>query len=253
MVSFLILGFLIGISHALEADHLAAVGALAGSGKSSSKKLAFLGASWGLGHTTTLLVLSSAVLVFGFVLSDSVAAGLEFGVGVMLVLIGVHVFWKIRQSSIHFHIHQHGDGNKHFHAHSHNHNHGHKASAKNVDTKHNHKKEPHHHKHGFSFRAYLVGLIHGAAGSAGIIALTAAATRDVSTALSYVLVFGFGSICGMALLTYAVSWPLRLNENIAGRFFKITQGAIATIAIFIGANVMIENGPVIWGSLRSIL
>lgn len=245
MVSFLILGFLIGISHALEADHLAAIGTLAGSGRSSSKKLAFLGASWGLGHTTTLLALSSAVLVFGFVLNDRVAAGMEFAVGAMLVMIGMHVFWRIRQSRIHFHIHEHGDGNKHFHAHSH---------AKNVKSaKQTHKKDPHHHKHGFSLRAYLIGLMHGAAGSAGLIALTAAATRDASTALIYVLVFGFGSICGMAFLTYAVSWPLRLSENIAGRFFKITQGAIATIAIFIGTNVMIENGPVIWGSLRSVL
>lgn len=249
MVSFLILGFLIGISHALEADHLAAVGALAGSGRSSSKKLAFLGASWGLGHTTTLLALSSAVLVFGFVLSDSVAAGMEFAVGVMLVLIGMHVFWKIRQSRIHFHIHEHGDGNKHFHAHSHSKTH----TSKELDAKQTHKKEPHFHKHGFSLRAYLIGLMHGAAGSAGLIALTAVATRDVATAFSYVLVFGFGSICGMALLTYAVSWPLRLSENMAGRFFKITQGAIATITIVIGTNVMIENGPVIWGSLRSIL
>lgn len=249
MVSFLVLGFLIGISHALEADHLAAVGALAGTGRSSSKKLAFLGASWGLGHTTTLLALSSAVLVFGFVLSDSVAAGMEFAVGIMLVLIGLHVFWKIRQSHIHFHIHEHGDGNKHFHAHSH----ADKALSNNTDEKKTHKKDTHHHKHGFSLRAYMIGLMHGAAGSAGLIALTAAATRDATTALSYVLVFGFGSICGMALLTYAVSWPLRLSENMASRFFKITQGAIATIAIFIGTNVMIENGPVIWGSLRSIL
>ena len=237
MVSFLILGFLIGMIHALEADHLAAVGALATSGRSSPKKLAFLGASWGLGHTTTLFLLSSLVLVFGYVLSARIAAGMEFAIGVMLVILGFHVFWKIRQSRIHFHIHEHGDGNKHIHAHSH-------ASAKLA-----HKKDPHHHRHGFSLRAYMVGLAHGAAGSAGLIALTAAATRDVTTALSYVLVFGLGSICGMALLTYAVSWPMRLSEATAGRFFKLIQGAIAAFAIFIGTNVMLENGPLVWAGM----
>jgi len=237
MVSFLILGFLIGISHALEADHLAAVGALASSGNSSPKKLVFLGASWGMGHTTTLFLLSAIVLVFGYVLSARLAAGMEFIVGVMLILLGIHVFWKIRQSRVHFHIHEHGDGNRHIHAHSH-------AGAKIT-----HKKDPHQHKHGFSLRAYLVGLAHGAAGSAGLIALTAAATRDVTTALFYVLVFGIGSIFGMALLTYAVSWPLRLSEKTTGRFFNMTQGAVASFAIYIGVNVMIENGPLLWSGL----
>jgi len=235
MVSFLILGFLIGMSHALEADHLAAVGALATSKHSSSRKLVFLGASWGMGHTTTLLLLSSLVLFFGYVLSARLAAGMEFIVGTMLVLLGVHVIWKMRRAKLHFHIHQHGDGNQHLHAHSH--------AGASVE----HLKDPHKHKHGFSLRAYLVGLAHGAAGSAGLIALTAAATRDVATGLTYVLVFGIGSIFGMALLTYAVSWPMRLSEQTAGRFFTIVQGAIATFAIYIGTSVMIENGPLMWG------
>jgi len=235
MISFIILGFLIGMSHALEADHLAAVGALATSRHSSSRKLVFLGASWGMGHTTTLLLLSALVLLFGYVVSSRLAAGMEFGVGVMLVLLGGHVIWKMRRAKVHFHIHQHDDGNKHLHAHSH--------AGASVD----HLKDPHQHKHGFSLRAYLVGLAHGAAGSAGLIALTAAATRDVTTALSYVLVFGIGSTFGMALLTYAVSWPMRLSEKAAGRFFKIVQGTIAVFAIYIGTDVMIENGPLLWG------
>ena len=235
MVSFLILGFLIGMSHALEADHLAAVGALATSGRSTPRKLVFLGASWGMGHTTTLFILSSLVLVFGYVLSDRLAAGMEFAVGAMLILLGIHVIWKMRRSKIHFHVHQHGDGKQHLHAHSH------------AETSLEHQKDPHKHKHGFSLRAYLVGLAHGAAGSAGLIALTAAATQNVATALAYVLVFGVGSIIGMALLTYAISWPMRFSEKTAGRLFTIVQGAVASLAIFIGISVMIETGPLTWG------
>lgn len=237
MIGFIVLGFLIGMSHALEADHLAAVGALANSKISSPRKMMFLGFSWGMGHTTTLFLLSALVLVFGYVVSAQVAAGLEFAVGVMLVLMGLRVFWKLRQSRVHFHIHQHDDGQRHMHAHSH-------AGAQVK-----HKSDPHKHSHGFSLRAYLVGLAHGAAGSAGLIALSAAATRDVTTALSYVLVFGIGSMFGMALLTYAVSWPLRFSEGLAGRFFQVVQGAIASFAILVGVHVMIDNGPLMFGAL----
>jgi len=234
MFSFLALGFLIGMGHALEADHLAAVGALATSGRSTPKKMAFLGASWGMGHTTTLFVLSAIVLLFGYVLDRHMAAGLEFFVGVMLVLLGINVFWKMHKAKVHFHIHQHDDGHKHIHAHSHK------------GAKVQHTNDPHHHKHGFSLRAYLVGLAHGAAGTAGLVALTAAATHDVWTALGYILVFGVGSLFGMALLTYAVSWPLRLSEKTTGGVFKVVQGAVACMAIYIGSSVMIENGPIFW-------
>ncbi len=234
MVSFLILGFLVGMSHALEADHLAAVGTLAASGHSSPRKLVFLGASWGIGHTTTLILLSSLVLVFGFVLSERLAASLEFVVGAMLVLLGIHVIWKMRRSRIHFHIHNHGMGGQHLHAHSHA-----QATVEHFD-------DPHIHHHGFSLRAYFIGLAHGAAGSAGLIALSVAATQNIVTALTYVLVFGIGSIFGMALLTCAVSLPMRFSEKNAGWFFAIVQGAIASIAIYIGTNVMIENGSLMW-------
>ncbi|HFE38643.1 MAG TPA: high frequency lysogenization protein HflD, partial [Gammaproteobacteria bacterium] len=118
MISFLLLGFFIGMSHALEADHLAAVGALATSGKTTPKRLAFLGMSWGAGHTTTLLLLCSIVMVFGYVLSERVEAGMEFIVGIMLILLGIHVLWKMYKGRIHFHVHEH-DGNQHLHAHSH--------------------------------------------------------------------------------------------------------------------------------------
>jgi len=237
MISFLLLGFLIGLSHAMEADHLAAVGALSVSGKSSPKRLAFLGASWGMGHTATLFLLSSIVIGFGVVLSDSMAAGLEFMVGILLIGLGVNVFWKLYKSKTHFHIHQHEDGQKHIHAHSH------------ADSQVKHERDSHDHEHGFSLRAFMVGLVHGAAGSAALIALTAAATQNVATALAYVLVFGLGSVLGMALLTYAVSWPVGLSEKRATGVFKIIQGSVACVAIYIGIGVIMETAPVVWSGV----
>lgn len=238
MESFLILGLFIGMAHALEADHLAAVGTLASDGKASPKRLAALGASWGLGHSTTLLLLSLPVILFGVVLSERLAAGLEFAVGIMLIGMGANVLWKMHKKRVHFHLHDHGDGQKHFHAHSH-------AGAKTP-----HSTDPHSHKHlRFSPRAYLIGLVHGAAGSAGLVALAAAATRDAATAVSYILLFGLGSVIGMAVLTYSASWPLKLAEKSAVRMLKTVQVAVAGLAIFIGLRVMSETAPILMGAL----
>jgi sulfite exporter TauE/SafE len=135
-------------------------------------------------------------------------------------------------------LHDHGDGQRHFHAHSH--------SGATLP----HKQDPHIHAHPrFSWRAYLVGLAHGAAGSAGLVALAAAATQDAATSMAYILLFGVGSIMGMAALTYSASWPLRLAEKTAARLLKSVQIGAALVAIFIGAQVMVENGSVLFGGL----
>lgn len=240
MVSFLILGMVIGMAHALEADHLAAVGTLAVTGRASPKRLAFLGVSWGMGHTTTLLLLSVPVVLFGVVLSARLAAGMELFVGLMLAALGAQVLWKIRSNPVHFHVHDHSDGQKHLHSHSH--------GLAGVGAPHN--KQAHDHAHvRFSPRAYLIGLSHGAAGSAGLVALAAAATKDVSTAIAYVLVFGIGSIVGMAVLTCSVSWPLRMAENSAARLLKMVQIAVASMAIFIGSGLVLKTATILWGAV----
>jgi hypothetical protein len=232
MESFLVLGFLVGMSHALEADHLAAVGSLA-SGRSSPRRLAFMGAAWGLGHTITLFLLCSAVILFGFVLTDRAAAALEFGVGVMLVVLGANVLYRMIHSKIHFHVHDHGDERPHIHAHSH-------ANAIAP-----HDQDPHVHKHprGLPIRALMVGLVHGAAGSAALIALALATTREPWLALAYVAVFGLGSICGMAMLTFVVAWPMKFAERSARWLHRGLYSAVGLAAIFIGGGLIVETAP----------
>lgn len=234
-MEFLLLGFLVGMAHAFEADHMAAIGTLASSGKATPKRLAFLGASWGMGHTTTLFVISLPVILFGVILTARFAAGLEFAIGIMLVGLGAQVFYKLWKARVHLHLHEHG-GKRHFHAHSH------------AGDAMPHSENPHHHRHrAFSFRAYAVGLAHGAAGSAGLVAL-AAATQNAATALVYIMVFGVGSILGMAALTYAASWPLRLAEKTASKLLKTVQMATGVAAVAVGVMVMVEAAPVIWGA-----
>lgn len=236
MGGFLVLGFFLGMSHALEADHLAAVGALASKGRASGRRLALLGASWGLGHTTTLMVLALPVVLFGAVLSARLFAGLEVAVGLMLVGLGLSVLWRLRRQRVHFHAHDHGQG-PHLHAHSH--------AGASVE----HDRDDHAHDHfRFSPRAFAVGLMHGAAGSAGLVALAAAATGSALVAMGYVALFGLGSLLGMALLTWAAAWPLRLAEQRAARLLTLAQCAVAVIAIVIGLTHMSEFAPALLGT-----
>lgn len=237
MGGFLALGFLIGMQHALEADHLAAVGAMAANQRSSKKGLALRGAVWGLGHTITLFAICSAVILLGMSLSEKTAAGLEFAVGVMLVLLGIDVIRRMRKKHVHFHVHTHDDNKPHLHAHSH----------EGATTPHT--SDPHEHRHpvGFPVRALLVGLVHGAAGSAGLIALAVATTQDPWIAVGYVAVFGLGSILGMAVLSYVAAWPLGAVERHAKLFHRALSVGAAALAITLGISVMMETGALAFG------
>ena len=237
MTGILTLGFLIGMLHALEADHLVAVGALSATGPMSRKRLAYRGAVWGLGHTLTLFVVSSAVLLLGFTLTDRLAATLEFGVGMMLVLLGLDVIRRLVKNKVHFHAHRHHDGRPHLHAHSH------------ADSNRPHRDDPHHHAHPerFPVRVLLVGLVHGAAGSAGLLALVIAATRDPWIALGYVLLFGLGSILGMALLSLVVAWPLGAAEKHAKWLHRHLSVGAAGLALYLGVSVMLATASAAFG------
>lgn len=237
MEGFLVLGFLIGMQHALEADHLAAVGAMAVSGSTSKKRMALRGAAWGLGHTITLFAICTAVILMGLTLTDQIAASLEFAVGVMLVLLGLDVVRRMRKQRIHFHAHQHDDGRTHIHAHSH-------AGAEAP-----HKSDPHRHAHatGFPLRALLIGLVHGAAGSAGLLALAVAATQQPWVAVGYVAVFGLGSILGMAALSFVAAWPLGAAERHAKWIHSGLSFGAAALAVFLGIDVMAETAGTAWG------
>lgn len=230
MESFLLLGFLVGMGHALEADHLAAVGAMAADG-GGRRRLALRGAVWGLGHTITLFAICSAVILFSVVLSPQRAAALEFAVGVMLVLLAADLLIKMWRKKVHFHAHDHGKGSRHIHAHSHS-----KAVV-------SHRSDLHGHAHAarFPVRALLVGLMHGAAGSAGMIALALATTQQPLLALGYVLIFGLGSLAGMAALSVMAAWPLGLMERAAGWVHSAAKLAIAGLAGGIGLSIMVET------------
>ena len=239
MEGFLVLGFLIGMQHALEADHLAAVGSMVMTDSKASRKALFLrGATWGLGHTITLFAICATAILLGLTLSESVESSLQFIVGIMLVFLGLDVLRRMKKQKIHFHAHSHGDADKaHLHAHSH------------AQDKVPHAESAHTHTHakGLQMRALLVGLVHGGAGSGALMVLAAAATQDTLTALGYVAVFGIGSILGMAALTYVATWPLGVAAKGARWLHRGLTVGVAALTILLGVGVMLETGPMAAG------
>lgn len=200
MLSILTLGFLIGMRHALEADHVAAVASLA-SGRKNIRQTVFHGAVWGLGHTIALMVFGSVVIVMNSTVPETIAHWLEFTVGIMLVLLGADVIRRMIRDRVHFHFHKHkANDHSHLHAHSHRGEGEHAASA-----------HEHTHNKGLTARVLAVGIMHGMAGSAALVLLVAGTITSTTTAILYIILFGFGSIVGMAALSAVIAVPLRYS------------------------------------------
>ena len=233
LLTLLLFGCLIGMQHALEADHLAAVAALSEK-RSSRRALIIRGGVWGLGHTITLLTICGVLLLLGESISARAEAFLELAVGAMIVLLGVNLLHKIWRKRPHFHIHNHSDGASHMHVHTHA-----GENAVHVENAHAHR----HDNLGLG-RALVVGMMHGAAGSAGLLILAAAAD-SLPQAGAYVVAFGTGSIIGMATLSFVVSFPLRWMERCANWVNTAAFASVGCAAIIIGGNLIGHS----WGVL----
>lgn len=230
MLSLLFIGFLIGMRHALEADHVAAVASLATS-TNSLKSAIKHGAVWGMGHTITLFLFGSIVIMTDSVMPEKIALGLEFAVGIMLLFLGIDVIRKVIRDKIHFHTHQHGNNKQHFHAHKH----------KN-ETTHNPNKHQHNHSSLFPRKALFIGLMHGMAGSAALILLTLQTVSSPFTGLIYILLFGIGSITGMAALSVVIAIPLRHSAKGLTWLNNGLQGVIGIATLVLGSMLIYETG-----------
>jgi len=224
--TLLFFGCIVGMQHALEADHLAAVAALS-TGRTSRHAMVLRGSVWGLGHTVTLLAICGVLLFLGESIPPHTEAMLEFSVGAMIVVLGANVLYKLRRRQAHFHFHQHEQGLHHLHVHAH------------ADDATAHADSAHEHEHqdlGLG-RSLVVGMMHGAAGSAALLVLAAAADSFAQGAV-YVLSFGAGSIIGMATLSFVASYPLRMMDRYAGGLNKLAFACIGCAAIVIGVGLM---------------
>ena len=235
MGSILLLGLLIGMQHALEADHVAAVASMAARA-GSARRIVRHGAVWGLGHSLTLLVVVGAVLLLNVAVPENLARLLELAVGIMLLGLGLGVMRRLLVERVHFHLHRHGDGVAHIHAHSH-------AGDR---TAHESSRHDHDHPAGLPLRTLLVGVMHGMAGSAALLVLALASVQSTWAALLYIAVFGVGSILGMAALSAAIAVPLTCSARLLTRLHHVLQAAIGGVTVLVGAMIVYRTAVAAW-------
>jgi cytochrome c biogenesis protein CcdA len=228
MFGILGLGFLLGMQHALEADHIAAVSSIAAR-RSRIGDIVKHGLTWGLGHTLTLFVFAGAAILLGRAIPDTIARPIEAAVGIMLIGLGAHVLWRLWRDRVHFHRHGHADGTVHFHAHSH--------AGDTVP----HVRSVHTHEHGFRWRSLLVGLMHGMAGSAALLVLAVTQASSPAAGLGYVALFGIGSMTGMGVLSALIAVPLAVSARFLTVANRALQGVVGVVTIAIGLVTLVEN------------
>lgn len=228
MLGILGLGLLLGMQHALEADHIAAVSSIAAR-RSRVSDIVKHGLTWGLGHTVTLFVFAGAAILVGHAIPETVARPIEGAVGIMLIGLGAHVLWRLWRDRVHFHRHGHADGTVHFHAHSH---------AGDTEP---HARAAHVHEHGFRWRTLLVGLMHGMAGSAALLVLAATQAPSAAAGLGYIVLFGVGSMIGMGLLSAVIAVPLTVSARFLTAANHVLQGAVGAVTIAVGLVTLAEK------------
>ena len=258
LLSIIALGFFLGMRHATDPDHVIAVTTIV-SRQRSIRHAALIGILWGLGHTITIFLVGSAIILFGVVIPPKLGLTMELSVGLMLILLGVLNLTGFTRWITETFTPQSPDapGHPHLHSHAHTHQQG--------DFVHAH---PHHHepeKHGHAedatpvgwmdrifgqlglyqaVRPLAVGLVHGLAGSAAVALLVLTTIRDPRWAIAYLLVFGLGTIAGMMLITAAIALPFKYSQS---RFARLNRGlAVASgiISIAFGIFIVYQMGYV---------
>jgi ABC-type nickel/cobalt efflux system permease component RcnA len=227
LLSILSLGFVLGIKHAIEPDHVIAVSTIA----SQSKKLlrsSLAGVFWGIGHTATLFIIGIVLILMKGEIPEKWAMSLEFLVGIMLVYLGITTILSFK--NIHLHKHeQNGELHKHLHSHEHNSTHQHL---------HQHKKISY-------LKSMLIGLVHGLAGSGAMIVLTMSSVNSPWEAAVYILIFGAGTVIGMLFFTTLIGIPFVFSAKKFSLNRTLTQvtGVISTVfGIYYMYNLGITEG-----------
>jgi len=225
LLTTLVLGFALGMKHALDADHVVAVSTIISQYR-NPLKATLVGIFWGIGHTTTLLLVGIAVIGFKLVIPDQLALSMEFLVGVILFALGIQILWMYLPKKKHLHVHDHGDK-----MHAHEHFHLRKGGGEDVQ---HHPLRQH--------KSLLLGMMHGLAGSAALMLLVLSTIQSPIEGAIYILVFGVGSILGMMVISTLIGLPFALSS---GRFASLNHtirfiaGLLSTA---LGIFVMIDIG-----------
>jgi high-affinity nickel permease len=224
VLTILALGFVLGMKHALDADHVVAVSTIVSKNKSVLGAL-IVGAFWGIGHTITLFGVGIVILILQITIPDRIALLLEMAVGVMLVFLGGMVAAGLIKERMDYHLHQH-DGKSHLHLHTHT------------------AVEPHLHQHAIrrGYRSLAVGMVHGLAGSAALMLLVVSSIHSVLEGLVYIVVFGLGSVVGMMIISTMISLPFVYTALHFARFNRTITTFASLASIALGTAIIYEIG-----------
>ncbi|MFL2763637.1 MAG: hypothetical protein ACJ0A6_01320 [Dehalococcoidia bacterium] len=252
IISAISIGLIIGLKHSTDGDHVVAVSTLARDYKSVFKGL-WVGLSWGLGHSTPLIILGLIILSLKQAAMDlykSVATYFEFGVAIMLILLGLQVFWKIYKGEFHIHSHEHDDeAHKHMHG-SHSH------TSEKIKSEVNPHEET---KHGFlpelipffRFKSYLIGLVHGLAGSAAVLLAILPTSDSFFTGVIFLLCFSIGTMVSMALMTLVLALPFAFSyksEKLGNSIIFIAGFLSVLLGCALGMDIVLDTNftGVLW-------
>jgi high-affinity nickel-transport protein len=243
--SFLSLGFFLGMRHATDSDHVVAIATIVSRERTMLGSV-LIGAAWGIGHTITIMTVGTAIIVFGVVIPPQLGLSMEFAVGLMLVLLGVltltgmgptvgraaigHGAPSANAPDLHDHVHAHGD-----YVHRHAHGHGPDAHGHAED----HTPLARLDRSPFGrlaiyqwLRPFVVGLVHGLAGSAAVALMVLTIIHDPIAAIGYLLLFGLGTIGGMMLITLVLSAPFAFTAVNLPKFnwrLRVASGLVSFI------------------------
>jgi len=219
IVAVLAIGGLLGLRHAFEPDHLAAVSTLAT--RPGGRRLwsaARLGLIWGLGHTVTVGAVALLLLVLGVQLPARLWPTAELVVAALLILLGMMVIWRYARGRWHMHAHAHSAAAPHLHLHSHAADPSHAHAHASIDAR----------------RSLGFGIAHGLAGSGAIAALLVAAVPDTMSRLVYFAAFSAGTIAGMLGVSLTLSVLVRFVADCGARWATILHVGAAVGSVVAG-------------------
>jgi high-affinity nickel-transport protein len=197
-LSIALLGLLLGIRHAVDPDHVVAVGTIA-TRTSSFRRAAAVGALWGVGHTLTILLVGGGIILMRVAISPRIGLAMEFAVAIMLILLGLQNV----------------------------------ATARRAE-----------HQEPSSARPFVVGMVHGMAGSAAVVLLVLATVRDSAWAFAYLSLFGLGTVIGMVMVTAIIAVPAALavrRVRNARRWLTLASGVASVILGVMLASELTEG------------
>jgi ABC-type nickel/cobalt efflux system permease component RcnA len=250
LLSILALGFFLGMRHATDPDHVIAVSTIV-TRQPKTARAALIGAFWGLGHTVTIFVVGSAIILFNVTIPARIGLSMELSVGVMLIFLGILNVVSFFRSVPAVPVDPHQDDALHSHHHSHG----------DYIHRHPHAHQPEVHPHApertpvavldralgssslyQNVRPLMIGIVHGLAGSAAVALLVLATIRDPRWAIAYLLVFGVGTIAGMMVITMSLASALKIVGSRSQNISRNLAVASGVLSLAFGCLVVYQIG-----------